>query len=324
MSGTRLGPGAEFDRIRAILHELDTRAAGVGDDAALLPHASGQLLVSTDLSVEDVHFRRAWLSAEEIGWRAAAASISDLAAMGARPRYALLALTLPEADEEWVGEFADGFLRLADSFEVELIGGDTTRGPLAITVTALGEVLPGKALTRAGARVGDQVWVSGVLGSASLALLHLQGALRLRGPDLAHCLARLHTPTPRVALGAALVGIASAAIDVSDGLVADLGHICERSGTGAEIDLAAVPCVAEVTMLRDVPLVRDALLAGGDDYELVFTAPVSADREIVALSGRLAVAATPIGRIVADAGVRVRAASGGNVELARKGFDHFN
>jgi thiamine-monophosphate kinase len=165
--------------------------------------------------------------------------------------------------------------------------------------------------------------VSGVLGSAALAVLHLKGELRLKGDELAHCLARLHTPTPRIALGEALAGVASAAIDVSDGLVADLGHICERSGVGAEIDLPAVPCAAEVSALKNVPLMQDAMLAGGDDYELVFTAPASAARDIVAISGRLAVAATRIGRIVGGSAVQIRAASGRNIELVRKGFDHF-
>jgi thiamine-monophosphate kinase len=261
--------------------------------------------------------------ARPLGHKALAVNLSDLAAMGARPRYALLALTLPIADEEWLAQFADGFFRLAGTFDVELIGGDTTRGPLSITVTAIGETSPGRALTRSGARVGDEIWVSGVLGSAALAVLHLKGELRLKGDELAHCLARLHTPTPRIALGEALAGVASAAIDVSDGLVADLGHICERSGVGAEIDLPAVPCAAEVSALKNVPLMQDAMLAGGDDYELVFTAPASAARDIVAISGRLAVAATRIGRIVGGSAVQIRAASGRNIELVRKGFDHF-
>jgi thiamine-monophosphate kinase len=315
---------SEFDLIARYFTRPARRAVlGVGDDAALIEVSPGkQLAVTTDTLVAGTHF---FLDTEArpLGHKALAVNLSDLAAMGAHPRYALLALTLPKADEGWLAEFAEGFFRLAESFDVELIGGDTTRGPLSITVTALGETSPGRALTRGGARAGDEVWVSGVLGSAALAVLHLKGELRLKGPDLARCLARLHTPTPRVALGEALVGVASAAIDVSDGLVADLGHICERSGVGAQIDLPAVPCSPEVSALKNVPLVRGAMLAGGDDYELVFTAPASAEREIVAISGRVGVAATRVGRIVGGAGVQVRDASGKAIALAREGFDHF-
>lgn len=315
---------SEFDLINRYFKRPAGRAVlGVGDDAALIEVSPGrQLAVTTDTMVAGTHF---FLDAEArpLGHKALAINLSDLAAMGAHPRFALLALTLPEADETWLAEFADGFFRLADGFDVELIGGDTTRGALSITVTALGEVSPGKALTRAGARVGDQVWVSGVLGSAALAVLHVKGELRLKGPDLTHCLARLHTPAPRVALGEALVGAASAAIDVSDGLVADLGHICERSGVGAQIDLPAVPCSPEVSGLRNVPLLQNAMLAGGDDYELAFTAPAAAAREIVAISGRVGVAATCIGRIVSGSGVEVRDASGRKVALTQEGFDHF-
>jgi thiamine-monophosphate kinase len=315
---------SEFELIaRYFTRPVKHAVLGVGDDAALVECAPGrQLAVTTDTMVAGTHF---FVDTQPgpLGHKALAINLSDLAAVGARPLYALLALTLPKADEAWVAEFADGFFRLAESHEVELIGGDTTRGPLSITVTAIGETSPAKALARAGAREGDEVWVSGILGSAALAVLHLKGDLRLKGSDLAQCLARLHTPTPRVALGQALAGLATAAIDVSDGLVADLGHICERSRVGAQIDYPAVPCAPEVTALRNVPLVQGAVLAGGDDYELVFTAPAAASREIIALSGRLAVAVTRIGRIVPGSGVQVRDGSGKQIALAHEGFDHF-
>jgi thiamine-monophosphate kinase len=315
---------SEFELIARYFTRPVRRAAlGVGDDAALIECAPGrQLAVTTDTMVAGTHFF-VDTQAGPLGHKALAINLSDLAAVGARPLYALLALTLPKADEAWIAEFADGFFRLADSHDVELIGGDTTRGPLSITVTAIGETSPAKALTRAGAREGDEIWVSGMLGSAALAVLHLKGDLRLKGSDLAQCLNRLHTPTPRVALGQALVGLATAAIDVSDGLVADLGHICERSRLGAQIDYPVVPSAPEVTALRNVPLVQGAILAGGDDYELVFTAPAAASRELVALSGRLAVALTRIGRMVAGSGVTVRDGSGKPVALAHEGFDHF-
>ncbi|MGH8630216.1 MAG: thiamine-phosphate kinase [Burkholderiales bacterium] len=315
---------SEFELIaRYFTRPVKRAVLGVGDDAALVASTPGsQLAVTTDTMVAGTHFF-VDTQARPLGHKALAVNLSDLAAVGARPLYALLALTLPKADETWLAEFADGFFRLADGHDVELIGGDTTRGPLSITVTAIGETSPGKALTRAGAHAGDEIWVSGVLGSAALAVLHLKGDLRLKGSDLAQCLSRLHTPTPRVALGQALAGLASAAIDVSDGLVADLGHVCGRSGVGAEIDYAAVPCAPEVTALRNVPLVQGAVLAGGDDYELAFTAPSAASREIIAMSGRLAVALTRIGRIVAGSAVEIRDGSGKPIALAHEGFDHF-
>jgi thiamine-monophosphate kinase len=315
---------SEFELIARYFTRPVRRAVlGVGDDAALIEVAPGrQLAITTDTMVAGTHF---FLDTEPrpLGHKALAVNLSDLAAMGAHPRYALLALTLPKADEAWLAEFSDGFFRLAESFDVELIGGDTTRGPLSITVTALGETPAGKALTRAGAHVGDEIWVSGVLGSAALAVLHQKGDIRLKGAELAHCLARLNTPTPRIALGEALVGVATAAIDISDGLVADLGHICESSGVSAEVDLAAVPCSPDVSALKNVPIVQGAMLAGGDDYELAFTAPASATKEIVALSGRLAIGVTRIGRIAGGQGVQVLDGSGRAIELARKGFDHF-
>jgi thiamine-monophosphate kinase len=315
---------SEFDLIaRYFTRPARHATLAVGDDAALIEATPGrQLAITTDSMVAGTHF---FLDTEArpLGHKSLAVNLSDLAAMGAHPRFALLALTLPNADERWLGEFADGFFRLAESFDVELIGGDTTRGPLSITITALGEVVPGKALTRGGARVGDQVWVSGVLGDAALAVLHLKGELRLKGPDLAHCMKRLHMPTPRVRLGEALAGLATAAIDISDGLVADLGHICERSSVGVEIEYAAVPCAPEVSPLRHVGLVLDAVLAGGDDYELAFTAPPNAEREVLIAASRSDAAVTRIGRIVPGSGVTVRDESGRTIQLSHAGFDHF-
>lgn len=315
---------SEFDIIARYFTRPARRAVlGVGDDAAIVQVAQGHhLTITTDSLVAGTHF---FPDAEPgpLGHKCLAVNLSDLAAMGAQPRYALLALTMPAVKEEWIAEFAGGFLHLAELFEVDLIGGDTTQGPLSITVTAVGETKAGKALTRSGARAGDDVWVSGVLGEAALALRHLRGDLRLRGAELEHCLKRLNQPTPRMALGENLVGLATAAIDVSDGLVADLGHICERSGVGAQVDFAAIPCAAHALVLRGLPPVREALLAGGDDYELLFTAAPGSRREIVALSARLHLAISRIGRIAQGSGVTVLDESGAPIALPAKGFEHF-
>lgn len=315
---------SEFDIISRYFTRPAAQAkVGVGDDAAVLETSAGrELVVTTDTLVSGTHF---FADAEPraLGHKALAVNLSDLAAMGARPRWALLALTLPQADERWLGEFSDGFFRLADSANVELVGGDTTRGPLSITVTVLGEVVPGQALRRDGARPGDDIWVSGVLGAAALALLHLKGDLRLKGADLAQCMTRLTTPTPRVALGQGLVGVAHSAIDISDGLVADLGHIADCSSVRAEVNYDLVPCMPEVQALKSHLPVRGAILAGGDDYELLFTAPRARASQIEALSAANGVGLTRIGQIAEGKGVSVIDASGRTVDIGAAGFDHF-
>jgi thiamine-monophosphate kinase len=219
--------------------------------------------------------------------------------------------------------FAEGFHDLARRYEIDLIGGDTTRGPLAFTVTALGEVVAGKALRRDQAKVGDEVWVSGQIGSAALALRHIRGDLRLKAQGLDACMARLEKPLARVELGQQLIDVANSAIDVSDGLVADARHICERSGVGIDIDYAQIPTVAEVAHLKGDRLVREALLAGGDDYELLFTAPAGASVQLDAISGRLGLALTRIGRVVSGAQVRVLDESGAIIDIGAGGYEHF-
>lgn len=317
---------SEFDIIaRYFTRPAAHTVLGVGDDAALLaPRAKdGELAITIDTFAEGTHFSSG-AAPGTVGHKALAVNLSDLAAMGARPRWVLLALTLPAVDENWLADFANGFWRLAQRFEVALIGGDTTRGPLSITVTALGQVAAGAALRRDGARVGDDIWVSGELGDAALALAHRKGDLRLKGVDLARCLARLDTPMPRVELGRKLVGIAHSAIDVSDGLVADLGHIAARSGVHADIDYESLPCAAEVMALKGHVPVRQALLAGGDDYELLFTAPPTAANAIVALSGTTGTALTRIGRVFAGEGVTVNNSAGHKIDIGAGGFDHFH
>ncbi|MCS6787508.1 MAG: thiamine-phosphate kinase [Thiobacillaceae bacterium] len=315
---------SEFELIaRHFSRPAATARLGVGDDAALVAPTGGmELAVSTDMLLAGRHFLPD-TDPRLLGHKALAVNLSDLAAMGARPRWALLAIALPRADEAWLAAFSAGLYALAEAHGVELIGGDTSRGPLTLCLTVIGEVPAGRALTRAGARPGDEVWVSGELGAAALGLAHLQGRCRLQPEAAAACLARLHTPAPRVALGAALVGLASAAIDISDGLLADLGHILERSGVGAELEYTRLPAAAALRGCADVQLAQRCLLAGGDDYELVFTAAPALGAAIESLAARLGLPLTRIGRITAGAGLALRDDHGRTMAYEVRGYDHF-
>jgi thiamine-monophosphate kinase len=289
---------------------------GVGDDGALIaPPPGHELVISTDMLVEGTHFL-ADTDAEDLGWKTLAVNISDLAAMGARPRWATLAAVLPALTSGWVEAFAHGFFACADTHGIDLIGGDTTRGPRAFCVTILGEAPPGKALRRSGAKPGDSIWVSGQPGRAALGLAHLQGRTALSGPRLADCLAALNRPQPRVALGLALRGVANSAIDVSDGLLADLGHILEQSALSAQVRIPGLPAAG---------LERDCLLAGGDDYELVFTAAASLDEKVAALGVEIGLPLTRIGILQSGkpGELSLLDDNGRLVTPARRGYDHF-
>jgi len=281
-----------------------------GDDAALLrPDAGAELAVSTDLLLEGRHFAKG-ADPRLLGHKALAVNLSDMAAMGATPRWATLAIALPAADEAWIAAFADGFYALAARYDVDLIGGDTTRGPLTLCVAIMGEVPAGLALMRGGARPGDDIWVSGELGGAALAL---------EQPDNAAAAKRLHQPEPRVELGERLRGVAHAAIDVSDGFAQDLGHILERSGVGAVVHYALLPKVP----CADPVLQQRCVLSGGDDYELIFTAPQPARAQIEALCAALGLALTRVGSIQpGEPRLQVLDAQGRPLAVAR-GFDHF-
>lgn len=272
-----------------------------------------ELAVSTDMLIEGRHFR-AGADAAALGHKALAVNLSDMAAMGATPRWATLALALPAADEAWLAAFASGFFGMADRFKTELVGGDTTRGPaaspLTICITIFGEVPAGQALLRSGARPGDDIWVSGELGGAAIGLLK---------PDFAAALERLDRPEPRVALGERLRGIANAAIDVSDGFAQDLGHILERSGVGAIVRYEQLPKFPHA----DAKLQRRCVLSGGDDYELVFTAP-QAKRDAVAAVGRdLGLPLSRAGGIEKGNPELVVLAANGRRLKFEAGFDHF-
>jgi thiamine-monophosphate kinase len=311
---------------------------GVGDDCALIAPAAGmQLAVTTDTLVEAVHFFKG-TPARALGHKALAVNLSDLAAMGAVPRWATLAITLPAVDEAWLADFAEGLFALADEHSVDLIGGDTTRGPLAFTLTLMGEVPVGAALTRDGAKPGDDIWLTGDVGGPALAVAERYGRLSLSQWDvasdaIASAHKKLDMPTPRVAFGLALHGIARAAIDVSDGLAQDLGHIVARSSMhapcSAVIDFAALPLHAaaraaygsRTTEVAGVAV--SAVLAGGDEYELAFTAASDKRTAIEQIARDLGVPCTRIGRIEnGGTGVVVMGLDGQPMRFGT-GFNHF-
>ena len=305
-------------------------ALGVGDDCALLaPRPGMQLAISSDMLVEGRHFF-ADVDPAHLGHKALAVNLSDLAACGARPLAFTLALALPRVDAPWLQAFADGLLRLADAHQCELVGGDTTQGPLNLCVTVFGEVPTGQALLRSGARVGDDIYVSGTPGEARLALDALRGRLALPPAALQQLRPRLEQPTPRVALGLALRGVASSAIDVSDGLLGDLGHILKASGVGACVDatvatnlLAASAQQAGAAADFDAQTLMQCALAGGDDYELVFTAPPAQQAAVQAAVQASGTRATRIGRVEPAPGLRVVDGQGQPVAQHFASFDHF-
>lgn len=316
---------SEFELIRRHFtrpaHHTDL---AVGDDAALFsPRPGTQLAVSTDMLVAGTHFFPD-AEPESLGWKALAVNVSDLAAMGAEPRWAVLALSLPAAEEAWLASFARGFLACADAWSIDLAGGDTTRGPLNLCVTIFGEVPAGRAITRHGARPGDDIWITGTPGHAALGLAHLRGEIALGTEMAGRCLAALHRPQPRVAFGLALRGVATAMLDVSDGLLGDLGHILESSCCGALIETTSLPLAPLHAAGADGGLARRCLLAGGDDYELLFAAPATRRDAVEALGRQHALPLARIGTITTTPGqLLLREADGGVHETSHSGYDHF-
>ena len=314
----------EFDLIaRHFTRATPSAVLGVGDDCALLAPTPGmQLAVSSDMLLEGRHFSPQD-SPAGLGHKSLAVNLSDLAAMGATPRWATLAIALPAANDAWLTAFARGFFRMADQHGIELVGGDTTRGALTISITVMGEVPPGEALRRDGAGAGDDVWVSGTIGSAALALAYRQGRLFMEQIDAAKVLPALYLPTPRVELGIALRGIATSAIDLSDGLLGDLGHILERSHVGATLEFATLPTLPVAQTYLHEAVARDCVLAGGDDYELCFTAPADRREAVAAAAKAAGVAVTRIGRITAESGLTVIGTDGQPMPFEHTGYDHF-
>ncbi len=304
---------------------------GVGDDGALVRVSNDvQLVISTDMSVAGTHFF-AETSPYFVGWKSMAVNVSDMAAMGAQPKWATLAIALPEVDDAWLAEFSRGFFACADTFGVELIGGDTTRGPLNISITIMGEVPTDQALCRHGAQPQDEIWVSGRLGAAAFALAKLQHPKQFYYVDeseLKELLPALHQPIPRLNLGLALRGIASSAIDISDGLLADLSHILQRSNVSARLIWENIPSVrlaGDHMYLNDL---QQKALAGGDDYELCFTAPAHQHQTILNLSSILQLPISCIGHILqkdelSQSQCKVFMRDGTEIKLSHTGFNHF-
>ncbi|WP_282278509.1 thiamine-phosphate kinase [Stenotrophomonas sp. PS02297] len=314
-----------IERIARRTHARDDIALGIGDDAALLrPAADQQLAVTADTLNAGVHFP-AESAPADIGWKALAVNLSDLAAMGAAPAWCTLSLSLPQAEAAWLDPFADGLFALADASGIAVVGGDTTRGPLSISITAMGQVPAGQALRRDGARVGDDIWISGHPGEAAGALrLWQQGRLDVRhaAADDAHerLRQRLQRPTPRLELGLALRGLAHAAADVSDGLLADLGHIAARSGVAAVVEADAMPLSPALRAALGFDAALDCALRGGDDYELCFTAAPERREALGALSSSLALPLTRVGVIAEGRGVRCEGDAG---DGRASGYRHF-
>jgi thiamine-monophosphate kinase len=321
-------PLGEFELIARFFTRPVPERQGIGDDCALIDVGDTTLALTSDLLVEGVHFLPG-ADARALGHKALAVNLSDLAATGARPRCFLLGLTLPRADAGWLADFAQGLFALADAQGCALVGGDTTRapsvggrdGPLTIAITAVGEVARDACRGRGGARPGDDIWVSGRLGEAALGLAIRRGQVQLDAAARSACLSRMDRPEPRVALGLALRGHAGAAIDVSDGLVGDLGHVLQRSGVGAVVHWPLVPRAACFDAL-DLELQHRCVLAGGDDYELLFTAAPGARAAIAALATQ-AVPLARIGTIENAPGLRLRNGDGTPVGTTLAGFDHF-
>ena len=315
----------EFDLIaRYFARPAKRSPLGTGDDCALLAPAPGmQLAVSTDMLVEGRHFLST-VDPARLGHKALAVNLSDLAACGAKPLAFTLALSLPAVDEAWLEGFSRGLFALADAHDCDLVGGDTTRGPLNICITVFGELSPGHALRRDAAQVGDDIWISGTLGDARLALAGYWNELELDPALHAEAATRMHLPTPRVALGLALASlpVAHAALDISDGLVGDLGHILQASRVGATLDVDALP--AGPVLAQQAPALRRRFTAaGGDDYELCFTAPRAAREAVLAAGAQAATPVTRVGTIDAVPALRLVDGSGAALELGLAGWDHF-
>jgi thiamine-monophosphate kinase len=312
----------EFDLIERIRRRAPGRTdviLGIGDDAAIVQVPAGkQLVIAADTINRGIHFPDNTAPAD-IGWKSLAVNLSDLASMGAEPAWCTLSLSLPTGDAAWVDSFLDGFLELAALHRIALIGGDTTRGPLSVSVTVHGFVEPGGALLRSGARDGDDVWVTGTLGEATAALTQWQAGA-IVDPLLRM---RLDRPTPRLAVAARIAGIARACIDVSDGLLADLQHICNASRVGAEVELDALPALPELVAAFETQRRQAIQATGGDDYELCFTAPASARDEIATIAVQTDTPITRIGRIVPGHGTRALRSDGSEWIAPSPGFVHF-
>lgn len=316
----------EFDFIRRYLKKQQNDAQvvlGIGDDAAIIrPQAGFDLCFSSDMLLKGRHFF-ADVQPDDLAWKVLAVNISDMAAMGATPRWVLLSVGLPELDESWLHRFCNNLFDLAQRFGVTLIGGDTTRGDLVFNVTIIGELPTGKALRRDAAKEGDDIWVSGQIGLAAAGLNHCLGKCVLTERTTEKCKKTLLRPMPRVKLGQNLLSIAHAAQDVSDGLAQDIGHILKASAVGAELWVDSLPSLSELKQSLSRQQWLEYTLSGGDDYELVFTAPTSCRKAVIMAGKESGTAVTRIGRITDTGRLKIISSGGDEVKLTTQGFDHF-
>lgn len=316
----------EFDLIQGFFTEQTVRRSdvlfGIGDDAALLsPPPGSSLVVSTDTLISGVHFPEN-TDAHAVGHKTLAVNLSDMAAMGAKPAWISLAISLPEKDDAWLHDFSRGLFALAQEFNVQLIGGDTTRGPLSLTIQIMGFVPEGQALMRSGAQPGDAIFLTGTLGDAGLGLLLKQAPVTAPDDACRFLIDRLEYPTPRISAGLALEGLASSAIDISDGLVADLGHIAKASGVGANIDITRLP-FSTAFLTRATQADWQRAVSAGDDYELCFTAPMAHEANVLERLRAVDCPCVRIGEITTEPGVRWYDAEQGEQQMTYAGFDHF-
>ncbi len=315
---------SEFDLISRFFKKTAVSASlGVGDDCALLiPTPGTQMAISTDMLVSGTHFFPD-TDPRQLGHKSLAVNLSDLAAMGARPVAFTLALSLPSPDENWLKPFSEGLFSIAELYRCELIGGDTTRGPLNICITVFGEIPVGQALRRDKAQYGDDIWISGTIGDARLALAHCLHEIELKPEEFKAVAPHLHMPIPRIALGIALRKIARAALDLSDGVMGDLNHILDASGLGATINVDALP-IGPVLAKQPRQRQLHYALSGGDDYELCFTAPVAMRSRVLEASVKTGVPVTRIGYIENEKGLRIKNSAGELQDISFTSFDHFS
>lgn len=311
---------SEFKIIeRYFKKKMKRTALGIGDDAAIINVQNHyQLVISSDMLVENIHFLKN-TNPSHLGWKSLAVNLSDIAAMGATPKWATLSISLPKINHAWLKKFSEGFFKCADKFGIDLIGGDTTKGPLSISITIMGESKKNKALLRSGAKINDDIWVTGQLGLASMGLANLQGQLKLTPSIKIKCIRALETPCPKISLGSHLSRYANSCIDISDGLIQDLGHILKASKVGASLLLHNLPCEKFIHTSKQYQFA----LNGGDDYELLFTANKKNRAYIKKIAKKTNTPVTMIGSITKKKGLSILNEQGKSIKFNAKGFDHF-
>lgn len=311
---------SEFKIIeRYFKKKMKRTALGIGDDAAIINVQNHyQLVISSDMLVENIHFLKN-TNPSHLGWKSLAVNLSDIAAMGATPKWATLSISLPKINHAWLKKFSEGFFKCADKFGIDLIGGDTTKGPLSISITIMGESKKNKALLRSGAKINDDIWVTGQLGLASMGLANLQGQLKLTPSIKIKCIRALETPCPKILLGSHLSRYANSCIDISDGLIQDLGHILKASKVGASLLLNNMPCEKFIHTSKQYQFA----LNGGDDYELLFTANKKNRAYIKKIAKKTNTPVTLIGSITKKKDLSILNEQGKSIKFNAKGFDHF-